>query len=438
MSHPSASSPAPHYLFVCVGTVGDVHPFIRVAQSFQELGHTVKFITNTFHLDLLERSGLAAIGVGTKEEYLRILQDPDIWHPRRGFSALLAHYRDQLQQLDAAIRSIVTTQSTVAISHPITVPGAVIARDSGLISKIVFMHLAPSTMRTCHDPLRVGDVTVPRWVPMSWRKAYWQLVERVWVDPIAVKEVNEARHALHLPPISSTFLTHIESTPDLTVTLFPEWFGPRMPDWPRPLLMGDFQLFDAAASTEFTSELAEFLAAGDQPLVFTPGTGHLHASNFFTCALASVKELGLRAIFLTRDRSQAPPELPDSVLWQRYVPLSGLLPLVKAIVHHGGAGTTAEALRAGTPQLVTPFAWDQFDNGARVQDLGVGLAIPAAKLNQRKLTHAIRSLLDCDKTLVQCKQASALSSKRKDNQELCMAMIASVDAIGKSTPATSA
>lgn len=122
-----------------------------------------------------------------------------------------------------------------------------------------------------------------------------------------------------------------------------------VPDWPQPLIEGDFQLFDASTQDGFAEELSGFLAAGERPLVFTAGTGNLHAADFFSCALGAVNGLGRRAIFLTRERAQVPALLPESVLWQPYVPLSALLPHAAALVHHGGIGTTAEALRSSTP-----------------------------------------------------------------------------------------
>lgn len=76
------------------------------------------------------------------------------------------------------------------------------------------------------------------------------------------------------------------------------------------------------------SLVAHERAAGDRPLLFTHGTGNLFAKAFFATALAAAVALGRRAIFLTRERDQVPAQLPESVLWQPYVPLSGLLPQV--------------------------------------------------------------------------------------------------------------
>src|SRR5262249_31774015 len=81
--------------------------------------------------------------------------------------------------------------------------------------------------------------------------------------------------------------------------------------------------------------------------------------------LAGTQRLGRRAVVLTPHREQVPAPLPAGALWLPYVPLAALLPRAAALVHHGGIGTTAEALRAGVPQVIVPLAYDQFDNAAR-------------------------------------------------------------------------
>lgn len=304
------------------------------------------------------------------------------------------------------------------IAHPFAVPSAVIALERGFVKSVVAAYLAPSNLRTCHDPLSIGATSVRRWVPMSWRRALWRFVEKGWIDPVAIAQLNAVRTPLGLPKVNS-FLTHITEAPDLSVTLFPSWFAPTVPDWPRPLIEGNFQLFEAAAQGGFSEELSAFLAAGEKPLVFTPGTGNLHATDFFACALSAVNQLGCRAIFLTRERSQIPARPPESILWQPYVPLSALLPHAAALVHHGGIGTTAEALRSGTPQLIAPFAWDQFDNGARIASLGVGMVIPAKRLRPRKLARSLQNLYTSETVRAQCSLLASRFLPPHDPVGLC-------------------
>lgn len=408
----------PHYLVITVGTTGDIHPFMHIATALQATGRKVTFITNAYHAKLVQGAGLPFVGLGTEEDYLRVAGNPDLWDPKKGFSALMATYCDQLEQIDEAIRSIPAQATPVAIAHPFAVPAAAIARERGFIKSVVAAYLAPSNLRTCHDPLTIGPTSVPRWMPMSWRRALWRFVEKGWIDPVALAQLNAARIPLGLPKVHS-FLRHIAETPDLSVTLFPSWFAPDVPDWPRPLIAGHFPLFEASTQVGFTEDLSAFLAADEKPLVFTAGTGNLHAADFFACALSAVNRLGHRAIFLTKERTQIPAPLPESVLWQPYVPLSALLPHAAALIHHGGIGTTAEALRAGIPQMIVPFAWDQFDNGARMALLGAGMVIPAKRLQPRTLARNLQTLATSDAIRTRCSQLASHFISPHDPIALC-------------------
>jgi rhamnosyltransferase subunit B len=412
------TEPHPHYLVITMGSVGDVLPFMRVASGLQALGREVTFITHSYHAKLVDGSGLPFIGLGTIDEYLRLIANPDLWDPRKGFSVLMGEYRVLLGQVNDAIRAVPAPAHKVAIAHPFAVPGAAISRECGLLESVVGAYLAPSNLRTCHDPLTLGPMTVARWVPMSVRRALWRFGEKTWIDPVAVGEINAVRAPLGLPQVDS-LLTHIADSADLSVTLFPSWFAPPVPDWPRPMISGDFQLREPETDAGFDEHLSAFLAAGSKPLVFTPGTGNIHAAGFFSCALAAAARLGRRAIFLTGERAQVPVHLPESVLWQPYVPLSALLPHAAVLIHHGGIGTTSEALRAGTPQLVTPFAWDQFDNGARVAALGAGMVTPVKRLTPRSLANSVGKLATSAAIRARCAQLAARFDSAADPGAVC-------------------
>ena len=83
---------------------------------------------------------------------------------------------------------------------------------------------------------------------------------------------------------------------------------------------------------------------------------------------------------------------------------------------------TAEALWAGTPQLVIPFAWDQFDNGSRVSALGVGAVIPAQRLTARKLARRMRALRDAKSIQTQCANVALRFTRSHDPMALCNAI----------------
>jgi rhamnosyltransferase subunit B len=88
--------------------------------------------------------------------------------------------------------------------------------------------------------------------------------------------------------------------------------------------------------------------------------------------------------------------LPDSAAWIDYAPLSHLLPHAAAIVHHGGIGTLAQALAAGIPQLIIPYALDQPENASRVRALGVGDSIAMHRADEKGLSEKLTSLLESE------------------------------------------
>ena len=125
-------------------------------------------------------------------------------------------------------------------------------------------------------------------------------------------------------------------------------------------------------------------------------------------ALLATRRLGRRAVLLTPHREQVPP-LPADALWLPYVALGTLLPHSAALVHHGGIGTTAEALRAGVPQVIVPLAYDQFDNAARVEALAAGKRVQggAAGARPRALAAALRGVLNSEAIRAGCARAAA-------------------------------
>jgi rhamnosyltransferase subunit B len=220
-------------------------------------------------------------------------------------------------------------------------------------------------------------------------------------------------------PAASSMLDHLFAVPDLSVTLFPAWFAPTQPDWPQPLYRAEFPLFDPNPDAVLSPELASFLEQG-RPIAFTHGTGNTQARAYFEHAARAVQALDLRAIFLTPHRDQLPANLPPTILWQDYVPLRRLLPHLALLAHHGGIGTTAECLRAGTPQLVVPLAHDQFDNAARVTAVGVGASLPASQLSEARMRQALQGLL-ADPSLVQRGQEVARRfAPAQALQDLCI------------------
>lgn len=395
-----------HVVVFTLGTAGDLYPLLTLARAFQRRGHRVTLVGPTVHADLVAQAGLPFHAVGTREGYTAVISDAKLWHPIKGLGVLFRSCKQPWQHMLSFTDGLARDEPCILVAHPLALPVASLARAARPDLHIVGVYLAPTNMRSCADPMVLGDRRIPRWMPMPVRRWLWRLVDRTVVDPMGLPSVNELRQARGEPPVAH-LLDHFASVPDQSLTLFPDWFAPTAADWPQPLHRGPFPLYDPVAQVGLPDEVTRFLATGASPVVFTPGTGNRHATRFFAGALAAVQRLGLRAIFLTPQREQVPAELPDTVLWQAYAAFPHLLPRVKAIVHHGGIGTTAQALQAGVPQLVVAMAFDQFDNGWRVQALGAGLTLASRSLRTRTLVRVLRKLLDNPDIQTCCRTVAA-------------------------------
>ena len=134
-------------------------------------------------------------------------------------------------------------------------------------------------------------------------------------------------------------------------------------------------------------ELERFIKAGSAPVVFALGSVAVYtAGNFFQMAAEAADMLKRRAVLVVGKDTENPPVegLPPNMIAVDYVPYSKLFPKAAAIVHQGGIGTTGQALQAGKPTLVVPFAHDQPDNARRLERLGISKTLPLKRCSARR------------------------------------------------------
>jgi UDP:flavonoid glycosyltransferase YjiC (YdhE family) len=147
------------------------------------------------------------------------------------------------------------------------------------------------------------------------------------------------------------------------------------------------------AQSGLRPELEVFLQAGEAPIVFTLGSTAVHAPRtFFKQSAEAARILNRRAVFLT-GQNPPPSAMSSKSIAVPYAPFSELFPRAAVVVHQGGSGTTAQALRAGHPTLIMPCGFDQPDNAARVKRIGAGLTVTRESYNARTAAKTLRRLL---------------------------------------------
>ena len=405
-------------LIATVGSVGDMHPMLGVGLALQRQGHAVRFAANPVHADRIQACGLDYHPLGTRAGFEATADDPALWDPRTAMSVFWRGLKGSLQQLPEAALTLRADQPATLLVHPLLLPSAALARARRPGLRVVAAWLAPQNLRSCHNPMMLGPLRIPSWVPMSWRRALWRRIDRRFIDPAPLADLNAARQAVGLPPVPH-FMPHLQTVADDAITLFPEWFARTAPDWPQPLLRGSFPLFEPPGSDELTTEVSDFLAGGTAPVVVTLGTFQRHGGAQLRQVVQAARALGRRTVVLAADREQLALPPAADLLWQPYLPLHRLLPHCAALVHHGGIGTTAEALRAAVPQLVLPWAFDQFDNAQRASALGVGLTLPSRRLRAASLQRALGQVLTSGTLAAACQAAALRQRADASLDDLC-------------------
>ena len=381
--------PSLHVLLPTMGSAGDVHPFIALGTELKARGHRATILTNPIFQELVEAQGLGFLAVGTAEEANAAIANPELWHLRKGFSVIAQIIVPAIAEVFSLIERHADASTVVAFSS--LAFGARVAQEKlGVPSASV--HLQPSVIRTFADQGMMGNIRLSPSRPMWFKRGLFRVIDAVILDRRLKAPLNDLRARLGLKQVDRVMHRWMHS-PQLVIAFFPEWFAAPQPDWPANTHAVGFPLWDADGEAAPLADAEEFLAAGDAPIIFTPGSAGSTMQRFFRESVKAVQQLGLRAMLVTNYPEQVPANLPPSVRVFGYLPFSQVLPRAALLVYHGGVGTLAQGIKAGTPHLVVPHGYDQFDSGWRIEQLGLGSSIPETRYRAGRVVRAVERIL---------------------------------------------
>ena len=393
-----------HHLLVTLGSHGDTHPFIGIGRRLLARGHRVTLAANGAFESMVRTAGLEFAELGTAEEFGKALAMPDLWHPTKGPRIVFEHgILPAMPRTYELIRSLYVPGETVVTAHAIAFGARVAQEKLGL--PLATVHLAPVVFRDANRPPIYGNGNRFMQYTPTWfnRILFRVVVDALVMDRIVAKPLNAFRAGLGLKPVKR-IIDEWWNSPGLVLGLFPEWFARCEPGWPRQLRLTGFPLFDEAGTHILPPDVEAFLAGGEPPIVFTFGSAHSHAREELAVSAEACRQLNRRGLLLTRFPDQVPTNLPPGVRHVAYAPFSELLPRCAAIVHHGGIGTTSQGLAAGIPQIIAPFAHDQFDNAARIRNLGCGFELK--RYRAKDLVAQLKEILTHPSIIQNCRSAA--------------------------------
>lgn len=384
------------YVLTPIGSAGDVFPFLGLALRLRERGHQVSMITNAHFQPIIESHGIPFEAYGSAEDYRSAIDNPDLFHPIKGFKTVVGYISNQRLMLDLMRKHAGT--DGVIIAHTLSL-AARLLQEKGEY-RVISIVLAPAILRSVYQgPVMRGDTGLTL-LPRPMQRAIWWMVDRMIVDPAVAKILDDLRREMGLPKVRHFFDQWLHS-PLRTIGTFPEWFGPIQPDWPKSVRLSSFPLFDDVSGNAPDTELLK-LVERERPFVFTPGSGNIFGHAFFRAAADACQALGRSALFLTNHPEQLPAKLPAGVHYRDFVPLSRILPLCSGVAHHGGIGTTAAAIAAGVPQIIMPLSHDQPDNAARVVRLHLGGRLHPKEFTAKRLAQLMMHLQSDPQTRANC------------------------------------
>jgi hypothetical protein len=214
-------------------------------------------------------------------------------------------------------------------------------------------------------------------------------VTKSWAEPI-----HQLRKELGLPQLSNNPIVD-KSSACLVLAMFSSVLAKQQPDWIKNTVVTGFAFYDGDGKEGMvTSKLQRFLDAGEPPIVFTLGSAVVTVPGaFYQESIRAVALLNRRAVLLI-GKNNPPDGLSEDIIAVDYISYSQLFPHACAIVHQGGIGTTAQALRAGRPTLIMPYTYDQPDNAARVKRLGTSRTIERKHYTGVRVAKELQALLE--------------------------------------------
>ncbi len=384
---------------VTVGSRGDVQPYVALGKGLKGAGHSVTICTCSSFEPLIANHGLS---YGYMNDGVIKLMNSEAGREAMesagNFLGLIKTILKLLKEAKALNREMLkdswkaaqAANPELVIFHPKAMAGSHIAEKLGVpaVVAVLMPVIVPTveSVATGFPNLKLG--------PWYNKLSYTVLHKGYHAYDDIINEFRQELLGIVKLPKSTSPIQMANGKPIPVLHGYSELVSPRPRDWPNTAHVTGYWFLEQKADWQPPAELRDFLAAGEKPVYVgfgsMAGRNPQRMANLVVDALQKAK---VRGIIATGGGGMEASNLTETIFKIDRVPHTWLFPRVSAVVHHGGAGTTAAGLRAGIPTIVCPFLVDQPYWGERVYDLGVGTKpIPQKKLTAKKLAEAIREV----------------------------------------------
>lgn len=371
-----------------LGSRGDVQPYVALGKGLRAAGHTVRLLASSDFHEMITANGLEFTPLGgSSEAVARDMQQLiEQGQTLKVFSAQARVAEEQARE--AAAQGLVAAQGADLIVAGLG--GLFVAWSLAEKLGVPFLqaHVVPIT------PTGAFSSVLAPSLPATWANGLsHRVAEQMLWQMFRGADARARSEVLGLPraPFWGPFGALRDARPILYG--YSPHVLPPPADWDAGIQITGYWLLEPPAGWAPPADLLRFLEAGPPPVYI--GFGSMPSSRPEAAAAMVIEALdraGQRGVLYGGWGGLRPEQLPAQIHLTGAVPHSWLFPRMAAVVHHGGAGTTAAGLWAGVPAVVTPFFGDQPFWARRAHELGVApRPVPRRSLTAASLAEAIRA-----------------------------------------------
>ena len=387
-----------------VGSLGDLHPFIALAKQLKSVGFQPLIAASSAYRSKVEAEGLAFHAVTPSPEDLLAdagMTEGDIVRQVMRSSTTLIIDKAVTPYVERSYADLLDAMrgAELVVASSFSLVARVAAEKLGL--PVVSLLLSPCVFFSSEQPAHLMELP---WLP-RFRRTFGTRATKFVLDMgraeslRRTKAITELRRRVGLPAPTGDEILDGPLRAEWIAAAFSPLLGPLPPDAPPNSKIVGFTFYDSelGGTDALPPDLAKFLDDGSPPLVFSLGSFGVHAAGtFYETAATVARRLGMRAVLLVGSEgvNSLAHLAHDDLAVAGYAPHSQVFSRAAAIIHHGGIGTVAQAMRAGKPQLICPMLGDQADNAEHLRRLGIACRVDHKRFTPDAATKALRSLLD--------------------------------------------
>jgi len=376
-----------------MGSRGDVQPYLALGLALKKAGAQVRLVTLEAFADFVRSLGLECYPI--PGDLAGVMNSAVADNARQADNPLKFLFSfNELKKLGFSLQGhffAACQDADLIVYHPGLAIGYFTAQERGIPSVLAApFPLAPTRAYPSlifYDGPRLGGA-YNLLTHRIFKQLFW-MVSRGGVADFWKKEFGRLPADFGSPISRQTRATH-----PTVVSCSPHVF-PQAADFPPHVHHTGFWFLDDEPGWTPPAALTDFLERGPAPVYV--GFGSIgdpkQAAQTARTVAEALQLAGQRGILATGWQGGSDETLPDTTFTLESAPHAWLFPRMAAVVHHGGAGTTAAGLRAGVPTVVIPHGLDQPAWARRVRELGVGTSLAHKRLTAERLAEAIQFVL---------------------------------------------